>query len=208
MATKIYSIGTLLIILASTVFSTCRKGSLDCASARYSFEIAASITPDKDSIHIGDTIILKVHTPTTLYDLQSGRSIDYKNAMNLGNVITFLKFLPANRSTGAINNFSLSIEKGTKVKSIDPQSQLEVLFFEDNGNYLFDLSIVPRDTGRYVITIGNAANVYRRNDNCTKANFIMDFQNTNQHLYFLNLWRPDLAIDGQGKKKVYYFKVY
>lgn len=140
--------------------------------------------------------------------MQSGNKIDYSNAGNLGNVVTLLRFLPANESSGAINNFRLNVLKGTEVGAIDLLSQKEFLFAEENGFYKFNLAIIPKDTGRYVLTIGDAANVFRKNDKCTKASFTINFESTNQHFYLLHLWRPDLILDDQGKAKVYYFKVY
>lgn len=68
--------------------------------------------------------------------------------------------------------------------------------------------MIPKDTGRYVITISDAVNVYRKNDKCTKASFSINFSQTNQHFYLLNEWRPDLILDDNGKRHVYYFKVY
>ncbi len=83
-----------------------------------------------------------------------------------------------------------------------------MIFNEENGNYVFKLSVIAKDTGKYVLTISNAANVYRENDKCTKAAFTINFASTNQHFYFLQQWRPDLTLNEAGKTKVYYFKVY
>ncbi len=88
-------------------------------------------------------------------------------------------------TTGAINNFNLILLKGSEVNAVDPLSQKDVLFEENSGYYIFRLTIIAKDTGRYVITIGDAANVYRKNDNCTKANFLINFAQTNQHFYLL-----------------------
>ena len=192
----------------ASIFGTCKKGGLGCADTVYSFQIGENVTPDKDSIRIGDTIFLNVNAPTKLNDLQSGNLIDYSGAANFGNVIGLLRFLPGHQSRGAINDFNLLVVKGTKVNSIDPLTNQEVLFTEENGSYKFSMAVIPKDTGRYVLTISNAANVYRKNNKCTKASFTIDFQSTNQHFYFLQLWRPDLILDERGKKKVYYFKVY
>ena len=197
----------LLLIAMATTFSTCKKGGLGCANAVYDFQIGETITPDKDSVHIGDTIFLKVLTSSTLSDLHSGQLIDYSNTSNLGNVVTILKFTNS-QTRGAINDFDLTFIKGREVKAIDPLSQKDVLFNEEDGFYKFNLSFIPKDTGRYVLTIGDAANVYRKNDKCTKANFNIDFEGTNQHFYLLNIWRPDLTLDDNGKRHVYYFKVY
>lgn len=197
----------LLITAMACSFSTCKKGGLGCANSVYSFQLGESITPDKDSIRIGDTIFLNVNTSTKLTDLQTGALVEYNNTSNLGNVVTLLRFLTVN-TQGAVNNFSLVLLKGTEVSAVDPLSQKDVLFVEENGNYKFNLAIIAKDTGRYAITIGNATNVFRKNDNCTKASFAINFEATNQHFYLLHLWRPDLILDDQSKTKVYYFKVY
>ncbi len=208
MLTKIFIVVILLITAMATIFSTCKKGGLGCANTVYNFQIGESVGPDKDSIRIGDTIFLAVNAPNKLIDLHTGALVDYSNASNLGNVVSIFKFLPGNNSPGAINNFQLVLLKGTEVSAVDPLSQKEVLFAEESGLYKFNLAIVAKDTGRYVLTIGNAANVSRKNDQCTKAGFTINFEATDQHFYFLYFWRPDLVLDDQGKTKVYYFKVY
>jgi hypothetical protein len=208
MATKkIYALSVLLVIGFTTTFSTCKKGGLGCANTVYNFQIPETLFPDKDSIRVDDTLYLKVDASSMVTDLQSGNLIDYSNTSNLGNVITILKF-SGNETLGAINDFNLNILNGSKVGAIDQASEEEVLFSEKNNNYMFLISAIPKDTGRYVITIGDAANVYRKNDQCTKANFAINFSQTDQHFYLLNKWRPDLTLDNNGKRHVYYFKVY
>lgn len=191
---------TLLIVL---FFNNCGK---DCVNTTYRFSIDESINPDKALIYVGDTIFLNVNANTTLKDLSSGVSIDYSKAQNLGNVVSLLKFLPANKSQGAIGDFNLIVQKGSKVNSIDPTTNQEVLFNQEDNFYKFKMAIIPKDTGRYVLTISNAANVYRKND-CTKAGFEISFNMTDQHFNLLKLWRPDLTLDEINKSKVYYFQV-
>lgn len=142
---KFLSIAILLFIGMSSIFSTCKKGGLGCANTVYSFQVGESITPDKDSIRIGDTLFLNVNTSTKLNDLQTAILVDYSNTSNLGNVVTLLKFLPSDTVIGAINNFNLVMLKGTKVYSVDPSSQQQVLFDEENGSYRFNLEIIAKD---------------------------------------------------------------
>ncbi|MBS1610946.1 MAG: hypothetical protein JSS70_19765 [Bacteroidetes bacterium] len=164
--------------------------------------------PDKDSIHISDTIWLSVANSTTLQDISSGTSINFGGAKNLGTLITLLQFNNDNLIDGAINKFQLLLIEGSNYPNVtDPASRREYIFTEQRDTYRFKLGIIPADTGRFVLTVSDAANVYRDNDKCTKAGFEIDYQNTNQHFYFLNIWRPDLVLDDLGKKKVYYFKV-
>jgi len=208
MSTKTFCIALILFIGFCSIYGTCKKGVLGCANTVYSFRINETIFPDRDSIRVGDTIYLNVNASTKLIDLQRNDTVQYDNTSNLGNVVTILKFLPDNKDGGAIQNFNLIVIKGTKVETIHPLSQQEVGFVEENGNYKFKMAIVAKDTGRYVITISNAANVYRKNDYCTKASFTINIDSTNQHFYLLNLWSPSDTLDEEGKKRVYYFKVY
>lgn len=207
MAIKKFTVAILLITAMASTFSTCKKGGLGCANAVYNFNISESVYPDKDSIKIGDTLSLNINTSTFVTDLESGNTINYNNTVNLGNVITILKF-KGGQTPGAINEFNLNIKNGKKVSSIDPSSEIEVLFEESDNVYKFLLLITPKDTGRYVLTIGDAANVYRKENKCTKANFAISFQDTDQHFNWLNKWRPDLNLDANGRRHVYYFKVY
>jgi hypothetical protein len=52
--------------------------------------------------------------------------------------------------------------------------------------------------------VGNAANVYREG-NCSKANFSINFKNTNQHLYFNEVSFPGVILPPGGG--IYLFKV-
>jgi hypothetical protein len=207
MDTKSYTVIILILIGMTTTFSTCKKGGLGCANTVYNFQIEEKVFPDKDSIHVGDSLFLKVNNSSMITDVRSSKTIDYSNTANLGNVITILRF-SGKETPGAINDFELSILKGSKVETVDKESAVEVLFAEENNHYIFLMSAVPKDTGRYVLTISDAGNVYRKNDKCTKAGFAINFSQTDQHFDLLNEWRPDLTLDNNGKRHVYYFKVY
>ena len=83
MTTKTFTVVILLIIAMASIFSTCKKGGLGCASAVYNFQIGENIGPDSDSIKINDTIFLKVNASTKLNDLQTGILVNYSNTSNL-----------------------------------------------------------------------------------------------------------------------------
>jgi len=53
--------------------------------------------------------------------------------------------------------------------------------------------------------VSNASNIYRKNDNCTKANFGINFTATNQHLYFNEIVLPGVTLPAGGG--IYLFKV-
>lgn len=207
MGTNSKIILVLFLVSVSTISFTCRR--LICSdSISYSFNIGMSASPDNDSIMNGDTIWLECNASARMTDLFSGDTINFGNAKNLGTVVTLLRFLPGNNVNGAIDNFNLNLIKGSEAGTTNPVSNKTYVFSAESNMYKFKLAIISKDTGRFALTISNATNVYRQGDNCTKAVFEIDFQNTNQHFYLLQSWRPDLILDNLGRPKVYYFKVY
>ena len=200
-----------IIIIVIALISSCKscKNTICADANNYSFNINVQAYPSKDSIQVGDTIWLESNSPTQLKDSLMGNVIDYSGAKNLGTLITLLQFGSGANVIGAIKNFNINAVKGARFgNSTDPSSNEEYLFIEENNSFKLKIAIIAKDTGRFVLSVSNAAGVYKSNDVCTKASFEIDFQNTDQHFYLLQLWRPDLMLDELGKPKVYYFKVY
>ena len=81
----------------------------------------------------------------------------------------------------------------------------EFSFVEINQFYKFKLAIVPKFKGVFKLFVSNAANVYKTNDKCTKAGFVINFTNTNQHLYLNEVSFPGIIPPpGEG---IYLLKV-
>lgn len=196
----------------ASIFSTCKKGGLGCANTVYNFKINMQAYPDKDSIHINDTIWIELNSPTSLTDLRTNQLVDFSGATNLGSAITVVKFVGGSVSDpGAVysaNSFDYVLEVGKKIDNPFTEGVREFIFIEDNQMYLFKLGIVPKQLGIFSIGLSNAANVYRKSDKCTKAGFEIDFSTTNQHLYYLQNNRPGYVITGSELTSLYCFKVY
>lgn len=83
-------------------------------------------------------------------------------------------------------------------------NQIRAFLFEERDNrYLFKLGVIPQQKGIYGIGFSDAVNVYRKSDNCTKAGFAINFENTNQH-HYLNPNYNSSPSEVSG----YYVKVY
>lgn len=200
---KLFS-GLILLLLAIPMLSLqCRK-SFGCADTVYNFEIGVKAYPDADSINVNDTIWLEINTPDILRDKLSNTLINYSGVENLGSGISFQKLDNNNFTIKALNKFKLILLKGTKFdNTIDPDLFNEYLFDDRDGYIQFKLGVIALDTGIFRIVFSNAANVYRRNDKCTKAFFTINFTQTNQH-YYLNPGFPGGPPPVGGD---YYFKV-
>jgi hypothetical protein len=206
MATKIHRVAILLFIAITTTFSTCKKGGLGCANAIYNFNLDIRAYPDYAEINVGDTIWLEITSPHDFTDLVSNVKINYANAANLGSAIGFGEFIGRDSVLNAANYFDYKLIDGIKVNNPFVSKIREYLFIENQNQYLFKLGIIPKQTGIFGIGLSNAANVYRKNDKCTKANFLINFNNTKQH-YFLNPNINSSNTDTTKPSASYYFKV-
>jgi hypothetical protein len=206
MATKIHRVAILLFIAITTTFSTCKKGGLGCANAIYNFNLDIRAYPDYAEINVGDTIWLEITSPQDFTDLVSNVKINYANAANLGSAIGFGEFIGRDSVLNAANYFDYKLIDGIKVNNPFVSKIREYLFIENQNQYLFKLGIIPKQTGIFGIGLSNAANVYRKNDKCTKANFLINFNNTKQH-YFLNPNINSSNTDTTKPSASYYFKV-
>ena len=187
-------------------------GKKFCANTTFNFKGSVKAYPDKDSIHINDTIWIELTTPTKLKDLTTGQIIDYSGAGNFGAAITFVRLNGGTISNPdvipAANDFNLVIKEGSPVNNPQLDFVREFLFIEKNNQYKFNVGIIPKKLGLYGLGVSNAANVYRNSDPCTKASFEMPFENTNQHLYLLEQSIPGHVANGLQATNGYFFKVY
>lgn len=184
-----------------------------CVEANYTFAVTARFTPDMDSIKIGDTIFLESTFPTTLQETQSGRLIDYSGALDIGNSLSVLQLLTSDTlAKDAVSNFSYAslIGKIYNDRNIPRPDGVDQLVYSQTGNsYKLNIAIIPKVSGVYGLGLGNGLSNGRTNSNsCEKASFNTTVVNTNQHLYLFNLWRPDIVIDQNGRRGVYFFKVF
>lgn len=197
----------MLVICMTSYGFKCNK-SVGCAEVVSNFEMGIKAYPDKDSILIGDTIWIEINEPVIFKDLTGTGTgnVDYSNAANLGAAISFAQLISVDSTNDKVaSKFKYLLMSGSSVERQDTIKYWEYKFSEQNGFYRFKLALIPREKGVYKMFIGNANNVYRNNNKCTKANFIINFINTNQHYYFNKVSFPGIVLS--GKTGVYLFKV-
>lgn len=200
----------IIIIYVLSVYASCNKHG-DCLTQTYSFATGIKAYTDSDSLNINDTIWLDFSCPTRLVDLGTGDMIDYCQA-SLSLSIDFLEFTGGSVSNPgvipAVNAFDYKIIYGTFIPdNLSADKNKDYKVFEINNEYKFKLAIIPKRTGVFSITPGDASNVYRNNDYCTKASFSITFSNTNQHIYYYLQNRPGYVPSGYELTHMYCFKV-
>lgn len=201
------SIALIAIIL---IICGCPK---PCLEPNYSFAVTAQITPDLDSVKIGDTIFLVSSFPINLIDQVTGQNIDYRNSSGIGSDLIVIKILPHDTlSHDAVFDFDYISITGSiyNDKSIpDPNGVQQLRFQELMNTYDLKVGIIPKVKGNYIFSLADGlSNGRKKNKSCEKASFNFSITNTNQHFYLINQWIPGTVLDDYGKKRVYYFKVY
>jgi hypothetical protein len=90
----------------------------------------------------------------------------------------------------------------------DPERVQQITWEELDGNYELKIGIIPKVSGLYALVVGNGiSNGQKNSRNCSKATFNITLKNTDQHFYLLYNWNPNAQFFGDGKSRVYYFKV-
>ena len=188
------TIGVLLLHLL-TCNMTCHE---KCTNQDFSFAITNRIYPDKDTIQTGDTIWIEVDVPTLLTDLRSNTEIDYSGAVNLGSAIQFLKLGKAQGSdipvTEAAQSFKTALVIGESIDNSQTpfaKKAKEFRFKEMNARYRFKAGFIPKEKGDFMISVGDAAGVYRHSEKCSNGGFTITIANTMQHLYLYQQSRAD-----------------
>ena len=198
----------LLIII--TINCGCPKS---CIEANYSFAVNAQITPDIDSVHVGDTIYLTSTFPSRLNNLVTNDSVDYSNSTNIGSTLGIVQLVKGiYPGQDAVNKFNFINVVGTiyNDNSIPSPNKVQGLnYFENNNFYKLKIGIVPKQVGIYYLGVGNGLSNRRKNNNsCEKASFSITLNNTNQHLNYFSQWNPDVNLSNYEQPRAYFLKVY
>ena len=128
-----------------------------CIEANYSFAVNSQITPDKDSIHVGDTIFLTSLFPDKLTNQSNGAVIDYSNATDIGSALGVSQFFIGDTiATDAVFNFNYISVTGRiyNDRSIPrPDGVQQLTYQEFNGNYILKIGLIPKVKGLYILGI-------------------------------------------------------
>ena len=199
----------IFLILILLINAGCPK---PCIEVNYSFVVHAQINPDIDSVNIGDTIFLSSTFPTKLNDQNTSAKVDYSGSTQIGATLGVYELISTDTlAKDAVFNFDYFSIMGwvyndRTIPSPDGTQQLS--WAEPSGRYELNVGLIPKVSGVYVLTIGNGiSNGQKDGKNCSKASFNITLENTAQHFYLLYNWNPNAQFFGDGKSRVYYFKV-
>jgi hypothetical protein len=204
MATNKYRLITLLFVTSLFLIKCdCKKLQLDCTKVQNEFVLPVKSYPNKDSINLGDTIFLEINESISFVDIRTNQTITFNGAENLGSAIGFQMYDSVTKNwLDAVDQFFFFLTKGRESANTNNKLYKEYLFSEQNGLYLFKLGVVPKQNGLFRLVFSNSNNTYRKDDKCTKANFTINFKETNHNRHLVGYTGPDV----QGGDLNFYVK--
>lgn len=184
-----------------------------CVEANYSFAGSLQLTPDVDSIRIGDTLFISTSFSNSLTDQSTGSLINYSNANDIECTLSVAQLISGDSiPKGAVAQFKYSSQLGSIYNSVNipsPDLVQQIKYQQVGNNYQLRVGLIALNKGIYALGIGNGLSNTRNNTSaCEKANFNFSISGTNQHAYYFQKWRPDFVLSTDGLSKLYCFKVY
>lgn len=166
-----------------------------------------------DSVNIGDTVFLISSFSSMLKDQNTSAQVNYSGSTAIGSTLAVNQLISTDSlAKDAVFNFDYFSIKGRiyNDKNIPSPDGVQQMTWEElDGNYELKIGIIPKVRGLYVLVVGNGiSNGQKNSRNCSKASFNISLENTDQHFYLLYDWNPNAQFFGDGKSRVYYFKVY
>jgi hypothetical protein len=198
----------IFIVGIALLFLSCGK---PCKEVTYQFFMREAFIPERDSIHVGDTIYLESVHATTFTDSLNGNNtqINFSNSL-LGSNLRVLQFPDTSTFViGAIPDFNIAALNGMASGNDNIPSENKGFYYQEiNSQYILRLQFIALKKGIYSISLGNSIGVIKGGQDCEKASFEIENSNVNNHLYFYQNWRPGYIINSYERTHMYCFKVY
>lgn len=191
------------------VLSGCHKL---CVPHQYQFSGGIStIFPDKDSIHVGDTLWFTCSIPLNLkYSTGSNSDSGNYNISGATNLITdFHLTSPTGKGmqVGAIDSFNfISLKGRIETNSLIPDAGKTIYFVADTATYNISFGIVAKKIGIYYFSI---IDIYQGMKKCDKFSVVIAMNDLDNHLHYLqDIYYGGGPIDQMTATHSYCFKVY
>jgi hypothetical protein len=140
------------LIALSSCGSSCKKDKDKWEEVLFEFEIPLSITPDTDTIAVGQELTLTANFRDSLFDFYSQKKYYLPN-FDLQTVAVIQKLSNSNLSVleqpGAVSKFTLT----NKIGGFSNLSTTfaDVNYVYENNHYKLTVSIIPKEAGVFII---------------------------------------------------------
>ena len=177
-----------MAVTAILISCSCGKDNIVRYETWINFLYPVSITPNTDTINVGDTLWIEVNLPDSIYDNTNSRKF-YLPSFNFQSYMSVRKLVDntANWSfqLNSSNNFNTKNNIGSIYKTTSSSIDFQPVY--QNNHYVFKGAIIPKDTGVYCLVFTNLSYEQRLTDflgleqikslapNANRFNILLDF---------------------------------
>lgn len=191
------------------VAPSCHK---PCTPKQYSLSGGvANVYPDKDSIHVGDTLWFNCSIPANL-KYRVGNNSDsgnynIKDATNFRTEFHLTTPVGINMQLGGMDSFKIIQAKGSlQSNQLIPDASKIISFEQDNDKYIVSIGLIAQKKGIYVLIILDISQAMIK---CDKLSVAILMNNMDNHLHYLkDIYYGGGAINPLDSTHDYCFKVY
>ena len=145
-----------MAVTAILISCSCGKDDIVRYETWINFLYPVSITPNTDTINVGDTLWIEVNLPDSIYDNTNSRKF-YLPSFNFQSYMSVRKLVDntANWSfqLNSSNNFNTKNNIGSIYKTTSSSIDFQPVY--QNNHYVFKGAIIPKDNGVYCLVFTN-----------------------------------------------------
>ncbi|MFN8262183.1 MAG: hypothetical protein U0T07_01505 [Chitinophagales bacterium] len=145
-----------MAVTAILISCSCGKDNIVRYETWINFLYPVSITPNTDTINVGDTLWIEVNLPDSIYDNTNSRKF-YLPSFNFQSYMSVRKLVDntANWSfqLNSSNNFNTKNNIGSIYKTTSSSIDFQPVY--QNNHYVFKGAIIPKDNGVYCLVFTN-----------------------------------------------------
>lgn len=146
-----------------------------------------TITPDSDSIRVGDTLWLRSVIPTQLIERSStgdSSKIDFNGATNVVTDFHIMVPVVADSIIDGIDSFKyFTIHGSVKVNPSAPHAAKTVYYVDNGDSYQFSMGLIAEKKGIYVLSY---IDIYQAEKKCVFASIEVLMNNKDNHQHYLS----------------------
>lgn len=144
-----------VLTISSNLFASCKKS--ECFGNAYQLKETWSITPQRDSINIGDTLIFSSSFSNRPYDYNTQSNVDFSGNALVGTPFGVRFVKGYNDLKPAIDSFGFFLIAGRyKDNDISPKHIKDIFWTESNNVYEIKFGIIAKKRGDYSFSVSDA----------------------------------------------------
>jgi|GEM_PF-4734625 len=197
-------------IFACLCFATCKKKG-ECVSNAYLFQSTWKVSPEHDSINIGDTLTLICMIPQNSFDSNLNKLVDLGNDATINTPISFARIDSSGELFPAVDSFYFLVNKGQVFTdpSINPHQIKQALLLDYSGIYQLEFRIIAQKKGMYAVGVPNAFLRLATGKPCTDEGYVNLYNNNaDNHLhYYKDFYYHGAPVPSEDSVHGYIFRV-